>query len=311
MSTQPKVTASSLRAKKQKGQKISMLTAYDAPMASFIDQAGVDLVLVSDAVGTVGNGRSEAVSVTVEEMIYHTRAVRNGVKRCHGRDHPAVRFLQHPRRCRAHRHAPDEGRRRGRRPSRRDLAARPCWIRGITAAGIPVMGHVGVTKQKIVSAGPHQPARTKRCFGPADHCRRGRDGEQRRLCARSWNACPTGWGGSSPRASTSRPSGSARASIATARRSSPRTCWGSTRRCRPVSSRSTPTWPKVTVDALGVFRREVETGVYPGAGAHVSDRRRRADEAAVATQHVDSAQCQRVGTEARISSWIRQDRVSQ
>ena len=58
-----------------------MLTAYDAPMASFIDQAGVDLVLVSDAVGTVGNGRSEAVSVTVEEMIYHTRAVRNGVKR--------------------------------------------------------------------------------------------------------------------------------------------------------------------------------------------------------------------------------------
>ena len=57
-----------------------MLTAYDFPMASFIDQAGVDMVLVSDAVGTVGNGRPEAVSVTVDEMIYHTRAVRNGAR---------------------------------------------------------------------------------------------------------------------------------------------------------------------------------------------------------------------------------------
>ena len=71
-----------------------MLTAYDAPMASFIDQAGVDIVLVSDAVGTVGNGRSEAVSVTVDEMIYHTRAVRNGCQARHGRDDPAVRLLQ-------------------------------------------------------------------------------------------------------------------------------------------------------------------------------------------------------------------------
>ena len=78
----PRITPSRLRAKKRRGQKITMLTAYDFPMASFIDQAGVDIVLVSDAVGTVGMGRPEAVSVTVEEMIYHTRAVRNGTKRC-------------------------------------------------------------------------------------------------------------------------------------------------------------------------------------------------------------------------------------
>ena len=49
-----------------------MLTAYDVAMASFIDQAGVDLVLVSDAVGTVGNGRPQVVSQSPEEMIYHT-----------------------------------------------------------------------------------------------------------------------------------------------------------------------------------------------------------------------------------------------
>ena len=78
MSTQSKVTTTSLRAKKRRGQKITMLTAYDSPMASFIDQAGVDIVLVSDAVGTVGNGRQEAVSVTVEEMIYHTARCATG-----------------------------------------------------------------------------------------------------------------------------------------------------------------------------------------------------------------------------------------
>ena len=78
----PHVTPAGLRSKKSRGQKITMLTAYDFPMASFIDQAGVDIVLVSDAVGTVGNGRGEAVSVSVDEMIYHTRSVRNGAKRC-------------------------------------------------------------------------------------------------------------------------------------------------------------------------------------------------------------------------------------
>jgi 3-methyl-2-oxobutanoate hydroxymethyltransferase len=69
-----------LRNKKRRNQKITLLTAYDFPMASFLDQAGIDMILVSDAVGTIGNGRPEAVSVTVDEMIYHTQAVRNGVK---------------------------------------------------------------------------------------------------------------------------------------------------------------------------------------------------------------------------------------
>ena len=78
--TRRKISTSALRTKKQRGQKITMLTAYDFPMASFIDQAGVDVILVSDAVGTVGNGRPEAVSVTVDEMIYHTQAVRNGAQ---------------------------------------------------------------------------------------------------------------------------------------------------------------------------------------------------------------------------------------
>ena len=78
MSANRKVTTSSLLRKKQRGEKITLLTAYDFPIARFINQAGVDIILVSDAVGTVGNGRPEAVSVSVEEMIYHTQVVRNG-----------------------------------------------------------------------------------------------------------------------------------------------------------------------------------------------------------------------------------------
>ena len=129
-----------------------MLTAYDFPMASFIDQAGVDIVLVSDAVGTVGNGRSEAVSVTVDEMIYHTRAVRNGVRRAMvvttlpfgsytNADEAvanAVRLMKEGGADGIHL----EGTQR-----EGEL------VRAITAVGAPVLGHVGVTKQKIVRSG--------------------------------------------------------------------------------------------------------------------------------------------------------------
>jgi 3-methyl-2-oxobutanoate hydroxymethyltransferase len=152
VSTQARVSTSSLRAKKVKGLKITMLTAYDAPLASFIEKAGVDVVLVSDAVGTVGNGRSEAVSVTVEEMAYHTRAVRNGVKRSlvvttlpfgsyntpEEAVHSATRLMKEGGCDAVHL----EG----------TCKDGDC-VRAITGVGIPVMGHVGVTKQKIVSSG--------------------------------------------------------------------------------------------------------------------------------------------------------------
>jgi 3-methyl-2-oxobutanoate hydroxymethyltransferase len=152
VSSQRKVTPAALKAKKRRGDKITMLTAYDFPMASFIDQAGVDIVLVSDAVGTVGNGRPEAVSVTIDEMIYHTCAVRNGVQRClvvttlpfgsySGVDdavHSATRLLKEGKADAVHL----EGTRH-----------EANLIRAIVANGIPVMGHVGVTKQKIVRSG--------------------------------------------------------------------------------------------------------------------------------------------------------------
>lgn len=129
-----------------------MLTAYDFPMAAFIEQAGVDIVLVSDAVGTVGNGRGEAVSVSVDEMIYHTRAVRNGTRRCMVvTTMPFASYNTTEDALRTASRLMKEG---GADAVHMEGTRREAHLIGeITAVGIPVMGHVGVTKQKIVSTG--------------------------------------------------------------------------------------------------------------------------------------------------------------
>ncbi len=148
----PRVTPSNLRAKKNRGTKITMLTAYDFPMAAFIEQAGVDIVLVSDAVGTVGNGRGEAVSVSVDEMIYHTRSVRNGAKRCMVvTTMPFASYNTTEDALRTASRLMKEG---GADGVHLEGTRREAHLIGdITAVGIPVLGHVGVTKQKIISSG--------------------------------------------------------------------------------------------------------------------------------------------------------------
>jgi 3-methyl-2-oxobutanoate hydroxymethyltransferase len=152
MNTRAKVTVSALRNKKKRNQKITLLTAYDFPMASFLDQAGIDIVLVSDAVGTIGNGRPEAFSVTVDEMAYHTRAVKNGAKsalvvttlpygsyNCAGEAVAnATRIMKEGRADAVHL----EG-----------TARSAEIVSSIVDSGIPVLGHIGVTKQRIALSG--------------------------------------------------------------------------------------------------------------------------------------------------------------
>ena len=152
MNNRPKVTVTALKKKKKSNQKITLLTAYDFPMASFLDQAGIDIVLVSDAVGTIGNGRPEAVSVTVDEMAYHTRAVKNGAKSAlvvttlpfgsyncvNDALDSATRIMKEGRADAVHL----EG-----------TAQSAEIVRSIVESGIPVLGHIGVTKQRIVSSG--------------------------------------------------------------------------------------------------------------------------------------------------------------
>src|SRR5712692_6817453 len=76
-----KITVASLREKKLHHQPITCLTAYDYPSARLVDEAAVDMVLVGDSLAQAVLGYENTLSVTLEEMLHHTRAARRGVKR--------------------------------------------------------------------------------------------------------------------------------------------------------------------------------------------------------------------------------------
>ena len=76
-----KVTTRSLYEMKERGEKIACLTGYDYLFARLLDTAGIDLVLVGDSVSNVFQGNETTLPVTLDEMIYHTKAVTLGVKR--------------------------------------------------------------------------------------------------------------------------------------------------------------------------------------------------------------------------------------
>jgi len=75
-----KVTIAELQQKKEMGQKITMMTAYDYPTGNLVDQAGIDTILVGDSLGMVMLGYDSTVPVTMDEMIHHSKAVSRGVK---------------------------------------------------------------------------------------------------------------------------------------------------------------------------------------------------------------------------------------
>ena len=76
-----KITPATLREKKSHQEPIACLTAYDYPTARLVDEAGIDIVLVGDSLAQVVLGYENTLSVTMEEMLHHARAVRRGVKR--------------------------------------------------------------------------------------------------------------------------------------------------------------------------------------------------------------------------------------
>src|SRR5256885_16353962 len=76
-----KVSAPSLRASKERGERLVCLTAYDYPTARIVDEAGIDIILVGDSLGNVVLGYGNTVPVTLEEILIHVKAVRRGVER--------------------------------------------------------------------------------------------------------------------------------------------------------------------------------------------------------------------------------------
>ncbi len=144
-----KVTVRTLANMKEKGQKICMVTAYDATFAKLVDVAGVDAVLVGDSLGMVIQGLENTLPVTLDEMIYHCKAVARGLTRAHlVGDLPFMSYQA----------SSDEGMRNaGRMLKEGQVAAvkleggeevAPLVARMVDA-GIPVMGHIGLTPQWV------------------------------------------------------------------------------------------------------------------------------------------------------------------
>lgn len=150
-----KVTTHRFIEMKQRGEKISMLTSYDFTTAGIVDGAGIDGILVGDSASNVMVGNTTTLPMTVDQMIYHARAVVNGVKRalvvC---DMPFGSY--------------QVDRKEGVKNAIRIMKESGCdalkleggeeiidTIKGILDAGIPVMGHLGLTPQSINKFGTY------------------------------------------------------------------------------------------------------------------------------------------------------------
>ena len=144
-----RVTTVTLREMKDRGEKISMLTAYDYPIARLLDEAGIEVILVGDSVAMVGLGYETTLPVTMEEMLHHVRAVSRGVKRALlVADMPFGSFQASVEEGvrNAGRFLKEAGAQAVKLEGGREVAD---LTRRLTSVGIPVMGHLGLTPQMV------------------------------------------------------------------------------------------------------------------------------------------------------------------
>ena len=149
MAPEAKVTTATLRARKGTGERVVVLTAYDVVFAQLADGAGIDIVLVGDSLGMVVQGDRSTLAVTLDEMVYHTRIVSRGVARAHlVADMPFMSYQASVEDgMRAAGRLMKEGRAEAVKLEGGVEVAELC--RRLVRAGIPVMGHVGLTPQSI------------------------------------------------------------------------------------------------------------------------------------------------------------------
>lgn len=151
-----KKTILDIQKMKGEGEKISVLTAYDYPLARLMDQAGIDMILVGDSVATVVSNHDTTLPVTMDEMIYHTRAVVRGAKSALVvADMPFLSYQIDLRdaRLNAGRLIKEGGAQAVKLEGGENMAE---TIRAITAMDIPVMGHIGLTPQSIHRMGGYR-----------------------------------------------------------------------------------------------------------------------------------------------------------
>jgi 3-methyl-2-oxobutanoate hydroxymethyltransferase len=142
-----KMLVSAISAKKAAGEKITMLTAYDCSFGRLLDQAGVDILLVGDSLGMVLLGYDSTVPVTMEEMLHHARAVRRGVERALlVGDMPFLSYQVDV--AEAIRNGGRFMKEAGCDAVKLEGGLEVCdTVRALVRAGIPVMGHIGLTPQ--------------------------------------------------------------------------------------------------------------------------------------------------------------------
>jgi 3-methyl-2-oxobutanoate hydroxymethyltransferase len=149
----PRTSVLDLQRMKAGNQRIAMITAYDATTAKLVDKAGVDVVLVGDSLGMVVQGREDTLAVTMDDMIYHGRCVARGLTRAHmSVDMPFMSYQISP--AQALENAGRLVQEGGAQSVKLEGGARSAdAIRLIVEAGIPVMGHLGLTPQSIHALG--------------------------------------------------------------------------------------------------------------------------------------------------------------
>ena len=151
-----KMTVPEVRSMKERGEKIVCLTAYDYCFARILDESGIDVMLVGDSLGSVVQGHDSTLPVTVDDIIYHTRAVIRGRKRALVvSDMPFMTFQL----------GVDEAKRNAGRLIQEGGAESVKLEGGVTQAatiealvkmGVPVMGHVGLTPQSVHQFGGYR-----------------------------------------------------------------------------------------------------------------------------------------------------------
>jgi len=162
MSTQPgapprRLTVHELRRMKERGEPIAVVTAYDATAARLVGEAGVDVVLVGDSLGMVVQGHDSTLPVTLEQMIYHSTMVRRGLTRAGARAHLVgdMPFGSYQASADeavkgAMRLVAEGGVEAVKLEGGSDYVE---VIRRVVRAGVPVMGHIGLTPQSVHKLG--------------------------------------------------------------------------------------------------------------------------------------------------------------
>jgi len=151
-----RVTINQIKEMKEKGEKITMLTAYDYSTAKIVDEVGIPLILVGDSLGMVVLGYESTIPVTIDEMLHHTSAVARGTKQAMVvGDMPFMTYhlsieqaLQN-----AARFIQEAGAQAVKLEGGVTVAEK---VKRIVECGMPVMGHIGLTPQSIHQFGGHK-----------------------------------------------------------------------------------------------------------------------------------------------------------